>query len=177
MKKALIAATAAFAALTVAPAANASVSLTCPQISGSASCTFDESAGTGFYGNSVTSDFVDTFYITLTDSYRLSITLTNTLDVNGPVLFNLVELLNSSSVSLGTLAGGAVPNSFNVGPGVYALQLTGGLAEGATRGSYSGTIDIAAVPEPASWAMMIAGIAAVGVSMRRRNQTARVAFS
>jgi hypothetical protein len=33
------------------------------------------------------------------------------------------------------------------------------------------------VPEPATWALMIAGIAAVGVSMRRRSQNVRVAFS
>lgn len=33
------------------------------------------------------------------------------------------------------------------------------------------------VPEPTTWALMVAGIAAVGVSMRRRSQNVRVAFS
>jgi len=33
------------------------------------------------------------------------------------------------------------------------------------------------IPEPATWALMVAGIAAVGVSMRRRAQNVRVAFS
>ena len=33
------------------------------------------------------------------------------------------------------------------------------------------------VPEPATWAMMVGGIAAVGMVMRRRSHTARVAFS
>jgi hypothetical protein len=33
------------------------------------------------------------------------------------------------------------------------------------------------VPEPASWAMMIAGFAAVGFAMRRRRQTVRVSFA
>ncbi len=33
------------------------------------------------------------------------------------------------------------------------------------------------VPEPASWALMVAGVAAVGLSMRRRTATTRVAFS
>ena len=36
---------------------------------------------------------------------------------------------------------------------------------------------IRAVPEPATWAMMVAGVAAVGLSMRRRAATTRVAFS
>jgi len=36
---------------------------------------------------------------------------------------------------------------------------------------------IVAVPEPATWALMIAGVAAVGVSMRRRSKNVRVAFS
>jgi hypothetical protein len=36
---------------------------------------------------------------------------------------------------------------------------------------------ILAVPEPTTWALMVAGIAAVGFSMRRRSQNVRVAFS
>jgi hypothetical protein len=36
---------------------------------------------------------------------------------------------------------------------------------------------IVPVPEPTTWALMVAGIAAVGFSMRRRSQTVRIAFS
>lgn len=36
---------------------------------------------------------------------------------------------------------------------------------------------ISAVPEASTWAMMIAGFAAVGMAVRRRSQTARVSFS
>lgn len=36
---------------------------------------------------------------------------------------------------------------------------------------------ITSVPEPTTWALMAAGIAAVGFSMRRRSQNVRVAFS
>ena len=36
---------------------------------------------------------------------------------------------------------------------------------------------IVPVPEPTTWALMVAGIAAVGFSMRRRSQNVRVAFS
>ncbi|WP_203311571.1 PEPxxWA-CTERM sorting domain-containing protein [Sphingomonas beigongshangi] len=36
---------------------------------------------------------------------------------------------------------------------------------------------LAAVPEPATWALMILGMGAVGFAMRRRKQTVRVAFA
>ena len=39
------------------------------------------------------------------------------------------------------------------------------------------TLAPAAVPEPASWAMMFAGFAAVGASLRRRKQNVRVTFA
>lgn len=174
MNKFILAATAALAAVAVAPAASAAVTLNCPNVAGSASCSFSEGGDTGFYGNSVNGAFDDTYYITLTNAYKLSITLTNTVNVGGPITFDLRELLNSVPTALGSIAGGAVANNFNVGPGVYALHFTG---SSSARASYSGTIDIAAVPEPASWAMMIAGIGAVGIAMRRRSQTVRVAFS
>ena len=187
MKKAILAATAAFAALTVAPAANAAVSLTCPQIVGSASCTFNQSVGTGFFGNSFAKGanqviaFDDTYNLVLDASstlYKLSITLTNTISVGGPITFTLHELLNSTPSVMGQITGGGVGNDFIVGPGVYSIHFSGNAAvTPATGASYSGTIDVAPVPEPASWAMMIAGIAAVGTAMRRRSTVARVAFS
>lgn len=46
--------------------------------------------------------------------------------------------------------------------------------------SYSGTLNVApaaAVPEPASWAMLIGGVGITGGTMRRRRQSARVTFA
>lgn len=40
-----------------------------------------------------------------------------------------------------------------------------------------GTIGSGAVPEPSTWAMMILGFGAVGATLRRRQQTARIAFA
>ena len=40
-----------------------------------------------------------------------------------------------------------------------------------------GTTQTPAVPEPASWAMMIGGLGAAGAFLRRRNKAARIAFS
>ena len=39
---------------------------------------------------------------------------------------------------------------------------------GSRGGSYAGTADYTAVPEPAAWAMMISGFGLVGAAMRRR---------
>ena len=57
-----------------------------------------------------------------------------------------------------------------VAAGDYYLNLSG--TGGGTAG-YGGTLSVAAVPEPATWAMMILGFAGVGfMAYRRRNQTA-----
>ncbi|MHA6721107.1 FxDxF family PEP-CTERM protein [Sphingomonas sp. RS6] len=51
--------------------------------------------------------------------------------------------------------------------GTYDLVMT--VANPTSRvASYSGTIDFAAVPEPATWGMMIGGLGVAGASLRRR---------
>lgn len=60
-------------------------------------------------------------------------------------------------------------NDVQVNPGVHSLRVTG--YWGQQGGSYSGNLGLgAAVPEPASWAMMIAGFGLVGAAMRRRTK-------
>jgi hypothetical protein len=93
-----------------------------------------------------------------------------------------------------TLDGFSILSFFNpLDPGANALLLSIPLfpGDGVTpheiivtgtgfgNTSYSGTINfrVLPVPEPATWGMMVAGIAAVGASMRRRSQKVRVAFS
>jgi len=176
MKKIILAASAAIAALSVTPAANASVAIVCPGNSGLGFCTFDDVNSTGNFGDSFkkAASFTDTFKITLTDLYELSITATNTAATGGPISFTTAALLDSALAPIGNLAFGAVPTTFHLAPGTYYLKFVG---NASAHASYGGTIDVAAIPEPATWGMMIAGIAAVGVSLRRRAQTARVAFS
>ncbi|MBT2188388.1 FxDxF family PEP-CTERM protein [Sphingobium nicotianae] len=176
MKKIIWAASAAIAALSVTPAAHASVSIVCPGNSGLSFCTFNEVNMTGSFGDSFTSpqSFTDSYQINLSTAYVLSITATNTAATGGPISFTSAELLDSAMTSLGPIAFGAVPTTFNLAAGSYYLKFVG-----ASQGSasFGGTIDVRtpAVPEPATWAMMLAGVAAVGVSLRRRARV--VAFS
>lgn len=176
MNKTLLAACAAVAVLGMAPAANASVSITCPGTSALGYCTFDEVNATGNFGDSfpTAQTFTDTFALTLTSAYQLSVTMTNTAATGGPIDFTVAELLDSSMTSLGPLAFGSVPTTFMLSAGTYYLSFKG---DAMKSSSYSGTIDVAPIPEPATWAMMVAGIAAVGVALRRRTQNVRVAFS
>ncbi len=77
---------------------------------------------------------------------------------SGPLTFSLInpDPFEIWTISTGTLAAGA-----------YTLTLIG--TNSAAIATYSGNIAIAAVPEPETYALMLAGIAAVGfVVMRRR---------
>jgi len=46
-----------------------------------------------------------------------------------------------------------------------------------TTGSYSGTLNVQAVPEPATWAMMLLGFGAIGLSFRSRRRRAQSTFA
>ena len=180
MKKLLFAAAAAFSAMAVAPAANAAVSLTCPGNSVAAFCTFNQTLMTGNFGDSFSSGETidDKFKIVLTSKYYLSLTGTKTSATGGVITFTNASLLDVFSAPVGPVPflGPTNPLTYLLSAGTYYLKFDGSVASGAA--SYSGTIDIKPfVPEPASWAMMIAGIAVVGVAMRRRSQRATVSFS
>jgi len=54
-----------------------------------------------------------------------------------------------------------------ISAGDHVLTVSG--KWGTKGGAYSGTINYAPVPEPANWALMMAGFGLVGAAMRRRN--------
>lgn len=178
MNKYLLAASAAAVATLLAPAANASVTISCPGFSGLGYCTFNEVNKTGNFGDSFTSaqSFNDTFTLTLSQAYDLSLTMTNTAATGGPITFTTYALYDSAMTSLGNFAFGSVPTTYALGAGVYTLKVAGSASGSA---SYQGTIDVSAVPvpEPATWGLMLIGVTVLGAIMRRRLATARVAFS
>lgn len=80
-----------------------------------------------------------------------------------------INLTPNGQYEAGTLFGvSTTPGANNT----LVISGTAGVAnDGATDANFSGTITFgtAAVPEPATWAMMLVGFGAVGFGMRRRN--------
>lgn len=66
---------------------------------------------------------------------------------------------------------GAGAQGFNapLGPGTYSVWIQ---ETGTGTANYAFNFLVASVPEPATWAMMIVGFGAIGVSLRRRRKLA-----
>jgi len=144
-------------------------------------------SATGSYANTVftasgsfSGMFSDTFDFTiLTPMYltNAGVTAVLTPDVNsttgfdiksvswvgGPFVFNNVDTpLGGSLFQQYTAA--VVPAL--LAPGTYSIQVTGvSLSAGA---SYTGNVTLAPVPEPETYALMLAGLGAIGYMARRR---------
>lgn len=172
MKKAILAATAAVAALGLAPSANATV---VEGIQLASWDPFDHFEGEAASAGALLSD---SFAFTLdVDSYFTTALLGSVSGPQGNIDFISVDL---DGVFFGTVSNGAFFSTAEiVGAFLTAGAHTLNISYSSTKAAvtYSGDISIAPVPEPTTWAMMVAGIAAVGVAMRRRSQNARVAFS
>jgi len=86
-----------------------------------------------------------------------------------------IDLLPSLTTGLSSSV--LVLTNYALAAGEHVLTI-GGTAGG--NASYSGTVNFAlgaAVPEPTTWAMMVVGVAAIGMTMRRRSHVTRIAFS
>lgn len=57
--------------------------------------------------------------------------------------------------------------------GEHSIEVVGTLL--GVTGSYAGTINVQAVPEPATWAMMLLGFGAIGLSIRGRRRQSPLA--
>ena len=112
-----------------------------------------------------------------TDTYNFSLIGPNTL--SGIVTtFNFMTLFGISGLSLsltgGTLLGAATDvnpadgYSFSgLGLGNYALKITGDVT-GTGGGAYGGVMQAAPVPEPETYALLLAGLGVIGFVARRR---------
>ena len=164
----------------VAAASGASAAVITPVIDGAAGSFQNPSVVCTPTVNSCPSgqSFTDTVTFTTPTGYNsVSAILNSTFNTSNPL-----TNLNFSSV---TLNNGSSNFAFNVVNGVFdsasreMIPLTAGTSNlltinGTTFGdaSYSGTLSFgatAAVPEPATWALMLLGFGAVGFSMRRRS--------
>lgn len=133
-------------------------------------------------------DHFITFTETLAGTYAFTLTTTASTDTGGAIVAATDVDFTSAWLEdeFGNLIANLAPDADNddvnedfdlanllLDPGTYTLRITG------TRGSnsqYSGGIAFAAgaIPEPATWAMMLLGFGAVGYAMRRRRRPALV---
>lgn len=121
--------------------------------------------------------FTDTYTFSFPTAGTASITLTSMitgLKTNVNFLHNGVKF---NGTSLATISSGVVELLTLVNQPVAAGLQTLSVSGSAQKfGSYSGIVSFASVPEPASWALMIVGLGAVGYAMRRRSAKVAYAF-
>jgi len=120
------------------------------------------------------SAFDDTWTFTLGSSSVLGV-YAQTFDISSAsnLTGTTLTLYDSSNTALGSIAfDGTTPQhvSFGaLGPGSYYYEVVGSLASGATNGAYQfASVAIPAVPEPASGALLLAGLGVAGFLARRR---------
>ena len=174
MKKLLVGAALAVSMLAAAPAANAAqyITVTAPQADGSVTGVFGDTAVAG--GN-----FSHIFDFVFPANGAGGATISSILTLGAPstdINFTSVKL---NGVALDLVSAGNVEfrSLFNtpITGGPQKLEVTGW---SGGNGSYSGTLTFgSAVPEPATWAMMIIGFTGAGVAIRRRRRDSSVAFA
>jgi hypothetical protein len=190
----LIQAMAAAAALTAASAANATVTLgSTGQLAGTSSSVISSVTDNANVPNKVTFDTnnaaagTSTSFFDFLESYNstgvFSVT-TSTMPSSSVTLLNVLtgQTLSLFPADTGTYGGSAGSNTGSS----FALNLTADLAANtwyrfvysanmATPGDVSGTANFyarSAVPEPATWGMMLLGFLGMGMVMRRRPRPA-----
>jgi hypothetical protein len=114
-------------------------------------------------------DFTDVFTFNIAGP----VTVNASLVTIGAGLNNIDFLsanLNGNPLTLspnGFIETGMIGDTGLTGP--LVLTVTGKSGEaGGTFASYSGTMNVATIPEPGSWALLMAGMACVAVMARRR---------
>lgn len=173
MKKAILAASAAIAALGLAPAANATV---VEGIQLSSDHPFDHFEGKAAKaGNGLT----DTFTFSLDVASVFTSAFLGSVAGGLPPKFDEINFVSVDfdGVHFFDIVNGYFDSATTSGVYLAAGDHTLNLTYNSTKAgiTYSGDISVTPVPEPATWALMVAGIAAVGMTMRRRAKA--VAFA
>ena len=145
--------------------------------------TLTITGASGTFGNATVTpgSFTDVFNFMTPEGYNLaSATISSVMTGNDPATnidFSSVTLNGTSFniIQTGTVEFRDLLNKALTPGGNNVLSVAGTAGSSA---SYSGTLSfssMAAVPEPATWAMMLLGFGAVGFSMRRRRPSYRYA--
>lgn len=122
----------------------------------------------------------DTFTFTIVGSSALTNAQVSTLLLNDTQNVNFSSILLDSTYAFTKTSTDPSPetwallNPVTLGTGTHTINVLGTLL--GETGSYSGTINVqvAPVPEPGTWAMMLLGFGAMGLVIRRRRRPALV---
>ena len=179
MKKFLFGATAAVSALFAMPASAAVYVL--------GSFTVPPTAVVNFTPTTITNTggFQDEFRFTLLSTLTLTVGGFNTSAIPGinNLDFGAVELrsgLGNSGTLVGSFINGGNVAGFEtsslgevrLAAGDYTIVVNGNVTKGPAR--YDGNAVFAAVPEPATWAMMLGGFGLLGGAVRRSRRATTV---
>ena len=174
MRKLLVS-TVGAALLAIGSAAGAAVTIDSSTMLYAGTTTVADVTVIGFTDATLSSPtFSENLILTNTLAGLYSITLTTSspaVDFTSAILsglggpYNLVEFDDDGTNEFWRLA-----NPITLDPSTYTLTING---NNSGAGSLGGSITIrpaVAVPEPATWAMMLIGFGAVGYAMRRRRE-------
>ncbi len=87
------------------------------------------------------------------------------LSLSGQNITKFAGTLNGTAVGMMTMGRVTVGGLEGTGASPFTLMLTG---TPLAKAAYSGELSVTAVPEPSTYAMLLAGLAAVGFSVSRR---------
>jgi PEP-CTERM motif len=137
-----------------------------PQADGSISGTFEsQGINAGIFSDILTFNFAQFGNANATISSIFRVSENNNINFTSVTLNGTsFDIAQSGNVEFRFLEGLAIS------PGVQTLGISG---TSGGNGSYAGTFSVAtlaAIPEPASWAMMLIGFSAIGSTLRRRRR-------
>jgi hypothetical protein len=172
MRKLLLAAAGAMALVGAATAASAATTVTSTNPSPAILTPPASAAFSSVLSGSGT--FTDSFMFTIaggpgvTDAQLSTLLLNGSQDVHfTSITLDGMSVFTQTSVSPGAPETWAILTPIYLLTGNHWINVEGNLV--GPTGSYSGTINVQpAVPEPATWAMMMLGFGAMGLAMRRR---------
>lgn len=90
--------------------------------------------------------------------------------------FSTNGLLFAVDTTTPTPGGSPLLALYSNGDGTFGAQFTG-FVNGVEYYNQSGSFSVAAVPEPATWAMMLVGFGIMGAAMRYRRRNTAVSFA
>lgn len=122
------------------------------------------------FNNTVSGSFMDTYNFSLSDASNVGVSITNFSFFNVGNIMSFAAMLDGNALTLTSLGvAQQLAGSATLTGGNHVLTVSG--IGGRPNASYGGNVVAAPVPEPESFAMLLAGLGLMGAIARRRNKT------